>query len=74
MNERNSSTRDHSQDSLSVPSPTSFNFLFLTFSFSFYYLFLFIYFAVQGLSCGMWDLVPQPGIKARAPALTAQES
>ena len=28
--------------------------------------------AAQGLSCGMWDLVPQPGIKPRAPALRDQ--
>ena len=33
---------------------------------NFKYLFLFIYLAAQGLSCGMWDLVPQPGIKPRA--------
>ena len=37
---------------------------------SIYY--LFIYLAVQGLSCGLWDLVPRPGIKPRAPALRAQ--
>ena len=35
-------------------------------------LFLFTYLAAQGLSCGMWDLVPQPGIKPRAPALRDQ--
>ena len=28
--------------------------------------------AAQGLSCGMWDLVPQPGIKPRAPVLRDQ--
>ena len=28
--------------------------------------------AAQGLSCGMWDLVPQPGIKPRGPALSDQ--
>ena len=32
---------------------------------------LFIYSAVLGLSCGMWDLVPQPGIEPRIPALGA---
>ena len=26
---------------------------------------------MQSLSCGLWDLVPQPGIKPRAPALRA---
>ena len=29
----------------------------------------FIYLAVLGLSCGMWDLVPWPGIKPEPPAL-----
>ena len=33
---------------------------------------LFTYLAAQGLSCGLWDLVPQPGIKPRAPALRDQ--
>ena len=32
---------------------------------------VFIYLAVPGLSCGMWDLVPWPGIKPRCPALGA---
>ena len=31
---------------------------------SFFLTFIFIYLlAAQDLSCGMWDLVPQPGIK-----------
>ena len=35
--------------------------------------FLSIYFlAGPGLSCGLWDLVPGPGIKPRPPALGAQ--
>ena len=38
----------------------------------FFLIFIFIYLASQGLSCGMRDLVPQPGIKPRAPALRAQ--
>ena len=33
---------------------------------------IFTYLAAQGLSCGLWDLVPQPGIKPRAPALRDQ--
>ena len=28
--------------------------------------------AAQGLSCGIWDLVPRPGIKPRPPALGTQ--
>ena len=36
--------------------------MFLYTLFLFYYL-LFIYLAVLGLNCGMWDLVPQPGIE-----------
>ena len=37
-----------------------------------YFIFLiFIYLAALGLSYGMWDLVPQPGIKPRPPALRA---
>ena len=42
------------------------------FFFFFKYLFLFTYLVVQGLSCDIWDLVPQPGIKPRAPALRDQ--
>ena len=38
----------------------------------FFLIFIFIYLVAQGLSCGMWDLVPQPGIKRRVPALRAQ--
>ena len=30
------------------------------------------YLAVQGLSCGIWDLVPQPGMESRPPALGVQ--
>ena len=33
---------------------------------------IFIYLVVSGLSCGMWDLVPWPGIKPRPLALGAQ--
>ena len=32
-----------------------------------------IYLAVRGLSCGVWDLVPWPGIKLRPPALGVWE-
>ena len=32
---------------------------------------IFIYLAVLGLNCGIWDLVPWPGIKPRPPALGA---
>ena len=31
-----------------------------------------IYLAVPGLYCSMWDLVPQPGIEPRPPALGVQ--
>ena len=31
--------------------------------------YVFIYLSALGLSCGMWDLVPQPGIKPGPPAL-----
>ena len=31
-----------------------------------------IYLTVPGLYCSMWDLVPQPGIESRPPALGAQ--
>ena len=34
--------------------------------------YLFIYLSALGLSCGMWDLVPRPGIKPRPPALVVQ--
>ena len=43
----------------------------------FFYYFLiklfiyFIFFAVQSLSCSMWDLVPWPGIEPWPPALGA---
>ena len=33
---------------------------------------LFIYLAVLGLSCSMWDLVPEPGMEPRPPRLGAQ--
>ena len=33
---------------------------------------LFLYLAPQDLSCGMQDLVPQPGIERGPPALGAQ--
>ena len=32
---------------------------------------LFIYLAFPGLNCGMWELVPWPGIKPRTPELRA---
>ena len=32
---------------------------------------LFFYLAVLGLSSSMWDLVPQPGVEPRPPALGA---
>ena len=35
-------------------------------------LFFFFFFTVPGLSCSMWDLVAQPGIKPRPPSLGAQ--
>ena len=35
------------------------------------YLFLFIYLDAPGLNCGMWDLVPWPGIKPCPLALGA---
>ena len=31
--------------------------------------FLFVYLAALGLSCSMWDLVPQPGVEPVPPAL-----
>ena len=31
-----------------------------------------LFFSMQTLSCGMWDLVPRPGIKPRPPALIAR--
>ena len=34
--------------------------------------FISFFLAVLGLSCGMWDLVPRPGIKPRPPALVVQ--
>ena len=33
--------------------------------------YLFIYSAVLGRSCSMWDLVPEPGMEPRPPALGA---
>ena len=35
-------------------------------------LFLLIYLTVPGLNCGMWDLVPWPGIEPGPPILTVQ--
>ena len=43
----------------------------LSFMYIYIYLFLFIYLAASGLRCVMWDLVPQPGIEPRPPALGA---
>ena len=37
----------------------------------FFLIFMFIYLAALGLSCGMWDLVPWPGIELGRPALGA---
>ena len=45
--------------------PILFCFSFL----SFLIYILFIYLAALGLSCGMWDLVPWPGVEPRPPAL-----
>ena len=36
------------------------------------FFFILIYLAAQGLCCSMWDLVPQPGIQPRPPALGVQ--
>ena len=36
------------------------------------FIYLFIYLAASGLSCSMWDLVPQPGMEPGPPALGAQ--
>ena len=44
---------------------------FLLCTYIYIYLFLFIYLAASGLRCVMWDLVPQPGIEPRPPALGA---
>ena len=48
-------------------------------NFFFFSIFIFIYLAAPGLrcgmqtlSCGMWDLVPRPGIEPQSPALGAQ--
>ena len=40
--------------------------------FNIYLLFVLFILAALGLSCGMWDLVPQPGIEPRPPALGVQ--
>ena len=37
-------------------------------------LFICIYLPAPGLSCVMWDLVPRPGIKPRAPCIRRVES
>ena len=61
-------------------------YLSISFFFLFFQIFLFIYLAVSSLSCGMqdfsssmwtlsygiWNLLPQPGIKLGSPALGAQ--
>ena len=50
-----------------------FAYIDTTGSSSFLYIyFLFIYLAAPGLSCGMWDLVPWPGIEPGLPALGAR--
>ena len=36
------------------------------------YFFIFIYWGAQGLSCSIWDLVPQPGMESWPPALGVQ--
>ena len=33
---------------------------------------MFIYMAMPGLNCGIWDIVPPPGIEPMPPALGAQ--
>ena len=45
------------------------SFHIFTFIFKNVYLFayLFVYLAVTGLSCGMWDLVPWPGMELWVP-------
>ena len=40
--------------------------------FSLFFFFVFIYLDAPGLSCGMWDLVPWPGIKPGPSALGAR--
>ena len=42
------------------------------FIYPFLLFFFFFFFTVPGLSCSMWDLVAQPGIKPRPPSLGAQ--
>ena len=44
----------------------------LTSSYYYYFLYFFTYLTAPGLSCGMWDLVPRPGIKPGPPALEEQ--
>ena len=46
-------------------------FIYLIMSF-FFNVYLFTYFAVPGLSCSMWDLIPWPGIEPGPPTLGAQ--
>ena len=46
--------------------------LFYLFIFKYLFIYLFIYLAALGLSCGMRDLVPWPGIESGPPALGAQ--
>ena len=63
-----SNMRKSALELTSEVSPTSAYFL-RRFIFSF---FPNIYLATPGLSCGMWDLVPWPGIKPSSPALGVQ--
>ena len=35
-------------------------------------IYIYIYLSVPSLSCGIWDLVPQPRIEPMTPALGAQ--
>ena len=58
-----------------VPVLFRITFCFSTYSFYLGLLFkkkLYIYLAVLGLSCGMWVLVPRPGIKPTPPASGAR--
>ena len=50
--------------------PIKILFFFFLFKYN-TYLFFFFFFAALGFSCGVWDLVPQPGIKSK-PTVLAQ--
>ena len=53
-----------------VPSERQSRLLIVSYCFFFPSIFFFLIFlTVPGLSCGMWDLVPKPGIELRPPAL-----